>query len=182
MMRYIAFLRAINVGGRNVKMEVLRGLFEGIGFSQVATYIASGNVVFETPRTDISAVEAEIAAVLHTALGFEVAAFIRTVAQVGSVVEDVPFSQDQLAAASALNIAFLHEVPDEEQTTRLIGLRTDIDEFAVQGREIYWLCRIKQSDSKVSNAVLEKTLGVPATLRGIRTLQKMAVKFGPVGD
>jgi uncharacterized protein (DUF1697 family) len=182
MRQYIAFLRAINVGGRNVKMAVLRQLFEGLGFSQVATYIASGNVVFETPRTDTSALEAEIAAALHTALGFEVAAFIRTVAEVGRVVEDIPFSQDQLAAASALNVAFLHEPLDDEQVTRLMGFRTDIDDFAVQGREIYWMCRIKQSDSKFSNAVLEKTLGVPATLRGIWTLQKMAAKFGPVED
>ena len=182
MIRYIAFLRAINVGGRNVKMAVLRQHFEGLGFSQVATYIASGNAVFETSRTDNSALEAEIAAGLHAALGFEVATFIRTVAEVGRVVEDIPFSQDRLAAASALNIAFLHEPLDDEQTTRLMSLRTDIDDFAVQGREIYWLCRIKQSDSKFSNAVLERTLGVPATLRGNKTLQKMAAKFGPAGD
>lgn len=181
MMRYIAFLRAINVGGRNVKMEVFRQLFGGLGFSQVATYIASGNVVFETPRRNTSALEAEIAAALHAALGFQVAAFVRTVAEVGRLVEEIPFSPDQLAAASALNVAFLHEPLDDEQMTRLMGLRTDIDDFAVLGCEIYWLCRKKQSESRVSNAVLERTLGVPATLRGIKTLQKMAAKFGPAG-
>jgi uncharacterized protein (DUF1697 family) len=56
------------------------------------------------------------------------------------------------------------------------ALETDIDDFHVHGRELYWLCKRKQSESTFSNAVLEKTLGKPSTIRGMTTVQKIAAK------
>jgi uncharacterized protein (DUF1697 family) len=58
-----------------------------------------------------------------------------------------------------------------------MALKTDIDDFHVHGREIYWLCRKKQSESTFSNAVLEKTIGRRSTLRGVDTVKKMAAKY-----
>jgi uncharacterized protein (DUF1697 family) len=78
MSGYIAFLRAINVGGHTVKMETLRSLFETFGFSEVETFLASGNVIFESPEQDRTALESMIASGLQKALGYEVATFIRT--------------------------------------------------------------------------------------------------------
>jgi len=60
-----------------------------------------------------------------------------------------------------------------------MALRTDIDDFHAHGREIYWLCRRKQSESAFSNAVLEKTLGRPSTLRGANTVKQMVAKYPP---
>jgi uncharacterized protein (DUF1697 family) len=175
----IAFLRAINVGGHNVKMETLRGYFEALGFSKVETFIASGNVVFTAPARNIPALELKIERHLQTALGYAVATFIRTEGELAEIVRYEPFSPEVLAGAMALNVAFLHAPPDEAAWQRLRALRTAIDDFAVHGREIYWLCRKKQSDSTFSNAVLEKTLGGPSTLRGVSTLQKMAALYAP---
>lgn len=77
----------------------------------------------------------------------------------------------------ALNVAFLDDPPDEESRKKLMALRTDIDDFQVHGREVYWLCRKRQSESTFSNAVLEKTLGRPSTLRGANTVKRMAAKY-----
>ena len=86
MQRYIAFLRAINVGGHTVKMDALRVLFESLGFINVETFIASGNVLFETPDGDPQEMETKIEACLRSALGYEVATFIRTRAELAAIV------------------------------------------------------------------------------------------------
>jgi uncharacterized protein (DUF1697 family) len=176
MSRYIAFLRAINVGGHTVKMDHLRRLFESLGFSGVETFIASGNVVFETTSNNTQALERKTEKKLGEALGYEVATFIRTGAELAEIANYKPFRQPDLAAG-ALNIAFLADTLDDKSKGKLMALRTDIDDFHVHGREIYWLCRRKQSESIFSNAVLEKTLSRPSTLRGANTVQKMAAKY-----
>ena len=63
------------------------------------------------------------------------------------------------------------------RSRKLLALRTDIDDFRVHGREVYWSCLRKQSESKFSNAALEKALGRPSTLRGLSTVRKMAEKY-----
>ena len=177
MMRSVAFLRAINVGGHTVKMDHLRRLFESFNFSDVQTYIASGNVVFEAQEGDGRALEQTIECGLQDALGFEVAAFVRSDAELWEIANFLPFSQTKLDAAAAFNVAFLKETPDEIAVKKLMDLKSEIDDFKVHGREVYWLCKKKQSESDFSNAVLERTLGVRATLRGIRTIRKIIEKY-----
>jgi uncharacterized protein (DUF1697 family) len=178
MPRYIAFLRAVNVGGHNtVKMDFLRQLFESLGFSNVETFIASGNIVFETRSKNAQVLEREIENRLRAALGYEVATFIRTDAELAAIANYKPFSQSDLDRAAALNIAFLADGLDDKSSQRLMALRTDIDDFHIHEREVYWLCRKKQSGSKISNAVLEKVLGQKSTLRGANTVRKMAAKY-----
>lgn len=180
MPRYFAFLRAINVGGHTVKMEALRQHFESLGFTGVETFIASGNVIFETAARNPPALEKKIAAGLHKALGYEVATFIRTEAELARLAAHQPFRPAALDTAVALNIAFLTQPPDASATRRLMTLRTEIDDLALHGREVYWLCRKKQSESTFSNVVLEKALGQAATLRGINTVNKLAAKYGVI--
>ena len=177
MSRFIAFLRAINVGGHTVRMDHLRQLFESLGFSGVETFIASGNVVFETTSRNAKALERKIEKRLREALGYEVATFVRTGTELADIANYRPFRQSKLDDAVALNIAFLAEPLDDTSQKKLMALRTDIDDFHVHGREIYWLCRRKQSESTFSNAVLEKTLGRSSTLRGADTVKKIAAKY-----
>ena len=174
---YIAFLRAINVGGHTVTMGDLRAIFEGLDFSNVETFIASGNVIFESGAKDSKSLEKKIAAQLHKALGYEVATFIRTDAELARIAARPAFSQSQMDAATAFNVAFLPDALNEASRKKLMSLTTDIDSFAAHEREVYWLCRKKQSESKFSNAVLERTLSVPSTLRGMNTVKKMAEKY-----
>ena len=177
MSQFFAFLRAINVGGHTVKMDHLRQLFESLGFSGVETFIASGNVVFEATSRNPKGLETKIGNRLEEALGYEVATFIRTDAELASIAGYRSFRPSALDRAVAFNVAFLADKLDAKSKRKVMELGTDIDEFDVHEREVYWLCRRKQSESTFSNAVLEKTLGRPSTLRGVNTVQKMAAKY-----
>ena len=177
MSRYIAFLRAINVGGHTVKMDYLRQLFEAMDFTHVETFIASGNVIFDSNATNLVSLEKKIAKHLHKELGYEVATFIRTPIELAAIAAYQPFPKAVFEAA-AFNIAFLGEAPSAVAVQKLLALKNAIDDFHVNGREVYWLCRVKQSDSKFSNVILEKTLGQAATFRGAKTISKMAAQYG----
>ena len=176
MPQYIAFLRAINVGGHNVKMAELRALFEAMGFTRVETFIASGNVIFESSVEDPAALEEQIATQLQESLGYSVATFIRTPAEVARVAEYRPFGEDAMASAGAFSIAFLAEPLDPEQRLALDALTTDIDSFHTRDKEVYWLCAVKQSQSKFSNAVFERKLKIQGTFRGHKTVAKLTAK------
>ena len=177
MTHYLAFLRAINVGGHTVKMDKLREFFEQLGFSGVETFIASGNVIFAAASQDMRALEEQIEAKLRASLGYDVATFLRSTQEVNAAAIYPAFPPTQIEAAAAYNIAFLKELPSEATILKLMALRNETDDFHVHQREIYWLCQVKQSDSKFSNAVLEKTLRGLSTLRGMNTIQKIAKKY-----
>ena len=177
MSRTIAFLRAINVGGHTVRMEELRAHFAGLGLEGVESFIASGNVIFATPEDDPAALEARVEASLRAWLGYPVAVFTRTAAELGALAAYRAFPPAELEKAAALNVALLKTALGDAAVQKLMGLRTEIDDFAFHGREIYWRCLKKQSESTFSNAALEKNLGVQSTLRGLNTLQKMAQKY-----
>ncbi len=177
MQKYFTFLRAINVGGRNVKMDALRQIFESLNFDKVETFIASGNIIFESKTVNSASLEAKIEKKLQAELGYEVSTFIRSTAELAGIASHTPFPKAKLDAAAALNIGFLTAPLDEIHIQKLMALKTDIDDFHVHEREIYWLCQKKQSDSKISNAILEKKLGIKTTLRGANTIRNMAEKY-----
>lgn len=174
--RYVAFLRGINVGGHRVKMDHLRGLFETLGFHDVSTFIASGNVSFETELPDPRAVETRIEAHLKTSLGYDVATFLRTPAELTAIASSRPFSGDE--AGHTLHVGFIHEAPGEALGDTLRVLRTERDDFAVFGRELYWRCLGKTTDSLVSWPLVAKTIRVPSTMRNITTVRSLAARHG----
>jgi uncharacterized protein (DUF1697 family) len=176
--RSVAFLRAINVGGHTVKMDELRRIFEAVGLKGVETFIASGNVIFETRSNNLRRLEKTLAVALKDALGFEVATFIRTSEELSRIAKYAAFPKAALASAAAFNVAFLASAPDAKAIPKLMSLKTAVDDFHLHGREVYWLCKSRQSDSKFSNAVLEKTLGQPSTMRSATTVTKMAARYG----
>jgi uncharacterized protein (DUF1697 family) len=175
--RYIAFLRAINVGGHVVKMDRLRKLFEGQGFTNVETFIASGNVIFDGAG-HADALERAIETMLKDALGYEVSTFVRTGAELRALAAHDAFTPSAIDKATAFNVAFLSKPLDAKGKKALLALKSRVDDFHVNGREIFWLSRVKQSESVISNAVFEKTLGQRSTVRGISTVRKMAEKYG----
>lgn len=181
MPRHVAFLRAINVGGRGVvKMDRLRGLFEGFGHSiaNVETFIASGNVIFDSRTRDARALERAIAAGLREALGYEVATFIRSPAELAAIRKYEPFPlRGARTERDTLYVGFLPESPAPAAVRALRACGTDLEAFQVRGREAYWLLRGKFSDSRFSGARLEKILGMPATLRNVTTVSKLAAKY-----
>ena len=179
MPRLIAFLRAINVGGHTVTMARLRQEFEALGFTNVETFIASGNVVFTSRSADAAALEKKIEKRLQAALGYEVATFVRTAAEVATVAGYEPFKAARVKDAGACCVGFLSAPLDAASIRTLMAFKSDIDDFHTKGREVYWLCRTKQSDSTFSNYDMERALKIRATFRGINTVVRLAAKHGP---
>ena len=177
MFRFVALLRAINVGrGRTVKMQSLRRLFESLGFCKVATFIASGNVIFETAKKRTRTLERKIEKTLHETLGYEVGTFIRGEAELTKIVNYHPFSRAKLDRSWHRNIVFLEDNLSPALKRKVKALRTNTDVFEVRGREIYWLRRRKQNGT-FSTVPLEKTLGRAFTVRGADTIKRIASKW-----
>ena len=171
MPKYVAFLRAINVGGHVVKMDQLRSSFAEMGFSNVETFIASGNVLFDSKSKDTQALERKIGKHLEAKLGYAVATFVRSIAEVAQIAAYQPFEDNNLHY-----VGFLGRPPDEETAKKLHSSATELDVFHLRGRELYWLCR-RFSDSKFSGPLLEKTLGMRTTLRNSHTIKRIAAKY-----
>lgn len=174
MPRYIALLRGINLGGHTVKMDRLKGHFEELGFEKVETFIASGNVIFETASKNAAALEKKIAAHLERSLGFPALTFLRTDVELASVLEHEACAD---VGARSLYIGFLLEELPRESHAKLMAHNSKNDEFHVSGREVYWLCRSTMSESPFFRVGIEKAVGVKATVRNVTTVTKLVEKY-----
>ena len=173
MTRYVAFLRAINVGGHTVKMDRLRSLFEAMAFANVATFIASGNVLFDSGARKTELVERRIEQHLGQALGYGVATFVRALPDLAPLVAAHPFG-DFEAKGHGLYVGFLKGALSAEQARLVLTHQTPVDEFHVGARELYWLRHGNFSDSAVSVKSLERATGAPFTFRKVTTVRTLA--------
>src|ERR1043166_493108 len=136
MFRFIAFLRAINVGrGRTVKMQSLRRAFGSLGFSEVAPFIASGNVIFEPKTRDTKRLERKIERALQAALGYEVCTFVRAEDELGKIANYRPFPRSKFDETWQSNIIFLADDLSEKLKQNVEALQTKTDVFEIHGRE-----------------------------------------------
>lgn len=175
MQKFVAFLRAINVGGKSpLKMDVLKRHFESFGLEKVQTYIQTGNVIFESREQDSPELEKRIETELEKALGYNVGLFLRTMEEVVSIAGKSPFAPGE---AETVHISFLAEKPGTAACKKLTTFNSAADEFQVKGREAYNL-RHDRDASVFSNQFIEKVLGVPATTRNQTTIKKIAEKYG----
>ncbi|MGB8804275.1 MAG: DUF1697 domain-containing protein, partial [Chthoniobacterales bacterium] len=180
MFRFIAFLRAINVGGgRTVEMQSLRQIFESLGFFNVATFIASGNVVFETTTKRTETLERKIENALKEALGYEARTFVRGEDELAKIANHRPFPGSKFDETWQSNIIFLADNLNNKLKRGMYALRTKTDEFEVHGREVYWRRRRKQNGALFSTVPLEKILGPAFTVRGANTIKRIVSKYCP---
>jgi uncharacterized protein (DUF1697 family) len=174
MNKYVAFLRAINVGGNTViKMAELKQIFESMGLENVQTYIQSGNVIFESGEEDPTSLEKQIERQIETATGYKTQLFVRTFREVQSIASKSPFTAE---ANETVHITFLHGRPDRKQQQALLSFKSDADDFAIKGREVYNL-RHDREKSIFSNNFIEKILKMPGTTRNMTVIKKIAEKY-----
>lgn len=174
--RYVALLRAINVGGHVVKMDVLRKHFTKMGFANVETFIASGNVLFDATEP-VPQLEERIAFELERALGYPVGTFVRTPAELAAVVKHEAFPVDVIdPSRHTLYIGFLSSRPSAETVRKVVALRTPVDELHIHKRELYWGCRVTYSQTQVKGPALARALGMEMTVRSVTTVRKLAEK------
>jgi uncharacterized protein (DUF1697 family) len=177
MPRYVALLRAINVGGHVVKMDRLRALFSGLGFSGVETFIASGNVIFSSPEPDAAALERQVETALAEALGYPVDTFIRTPEELAAIVAHRPFGVEPAAGAGTIYVTFVARPLNAAARKQIAGLATPSDQLGCKGREVYWCRHGNLLDSTVSGTEMGKALGGPATMRNRNTIVRLVARL-----
>jgi uncharacterized protein (DUF1697 family) len=174
MYTYISLLRGINVSGqKKIKMADLKGLYEGLGFANVRTYLQSGNVVFDTHTQDARELAALIEARIEQDFGYSVTVFIRQPGDFQRILESNPFVDRPGAQPNRLLVTFLYRQSPEAKLNDLSIPPGTGDEFYIGKREIYLFCPGGYRKSKLSNNFFERKLGVPATTRNWKTVNAL---------
>lgn len=178
MSRSALFLRAINTGARRVTNEDLLAPLIAAGFSDVSAYQAAGNLIVRADGSERIALDAgTLSALLTEAYGFDTPVFVRSDAELRSVVERSPFSDDQVAATSGkVQVTFMASEPSPEQVAAVAELTPDEDLVGFNGCEWFWLPVDGVSGSKLPVAAIERVVG-PMTMRTLGTLQRILDKL-----
>jgi uncharacterized protein (DUF1697 family) len=170
----IAFLRAVNVGKRTVKMARLVDIASELGYGDPWTYINSGNLVFDAPGSR-AALEADLEGALEAAVGFEVTTFVRTAAELRRAVQARPF---KVATGDTHFVTFLKSTPSVTDRRALAQLSNDFDTLVVQGRDVHWRMRGKSTDTKLKTKDWDDIVGHHrSTSRNINTLRTLVQKL-----
>lgn len=177
MTRYLALLRGINVGGhKKILMADLRALFESNGFTEVKSYIQSGNVIFNSEIENEDELIAKIETMIEDRFEFRVPVRIRTAEEFKLIEKRMPFvGSDYLEEQNRIAITFLEAEPAEDGITELDKLVFSPDKLEIIGREAYFYCPGGFARTKLTNSVIEKRLGVSATSRNMKTFMKIMV-------
>jgi len=178
MNKYISLLRGINVGGkRKILMKDLKVLYEDLGFSNIITYIQSGNVIFETDKKNN---EKESALIIKKAIfktyGYDVPVIVRSDIELKKVFTLNPFLKSIDPDISTLGVSFLEDIPSVElkkNTEVLGGNIAPNDKFRIINNHIYILCAGKYSQSKLTNTFFESKLKMSVTTRNWKTVIKL---------
>jgi len=175
MDRYAAFLRGMNLGGRRITNDDLRSHFEALGCEAVATFRASGNVIFESDRPP-GPLTSHLEEGLEELLGYGIRVFLRSGKEVTAIAAHEPFDAKAVAAsAGKLQVALLLGPPKAKAAKEALSLSTDVDRLAIEGRELYWLPSGGISDSDLDLKGLESALGT-WTMRTMGTIDQIASK------
>lgn len=174
-MRYIALLRGVNVGGNTmIKMAELKNLFASLGFENIATYINSGNLAFDTRKADHNKLASRIETAIDKDLGKTVPVIIREQNDIARIIDANPFT-GQFDSHKEMHVLFLTENVPEEKEKQLLAAAPECERFVVNGREIY--CHLPKgvADSLLGKSFIEKKLKLSVTGRNWRTVEKLAV-------
>jgi uncharacterized protein (DUF1697 family) len=174
--RYVAFLRGMNLGNRRIKNPELKAEFERLGFSDVATFRASGNVVFGAEKGSEAKIRKQVEDGLEEGLGYDVAVFLRDLEELAAIAAQEPFSTKQVEGSKGkLQVLLLAKKPSAKAVKTVLGLASEEDLLAIDGRELYWLPNGGISDSDLDLKAIEKALG-KGTQRTMGTIEQIAAK------
>lgn len=176
MSRYAAFLRGMNVGGHRLSNEELRSHFAEMGFSDLATFRASGNVVFAGEAAKPQDVRTRIERGLARLLGYEVPTFIRNAREIKAIAAEQPFTAKHLESSKGkLQVGLLSEKPSAQAKRELLALASDEDKLVLAGRELYWLPSGGILESGLDMKGIERLLGA-MTMRTKGTVEQLVGK------
>jgi uncharacterized protein (DUF1697 family) len=168
MQKYISILRGINVGGnRVIKMDVLKMMYQNLNFTNIKTYIQSGNVIFESKNTDCETLASTISQKIKQTFGYDVPVIVKTKDEMNIVLANNPFINSQ--EAQFLHLTFLSAQPTQDNINKIKGDFGN-DAFVFAQKSVYLYCPNGYSNTKLTNGFLESKLNVMATTRNWKTV------------
>jgi uncharacterized protein (DUF1697 family) len=177
MSEYAAFLRGMNVGGHRLSNVELRTRFEKLGFSDVQTFRASGNVIFAGAPEPVTELAAHIEAGLERSLGYAVPVFLRSADEVRQIAAHRPFELSSIEASKGkLQVAMLGAKPAAKVREQILAMAGEEDLLAFGPRELHWLPSGGILDTALDFKAIERLLG-PMTTRTMGTVEQIAVKY-----
>ena len=182
MPTYVALLRGINVGGRNLlPMKDLVRLFEAAGCAGARTYIQSGNVIFGASPAKAEGLPERIVTAVADEFGYRTGVLLRTVEELGETIRNNPFAREG-ATENWLHVLFLARRPDAAAVAALDPDRSAGDAYVVRGREIYLQCPNGVGKTKLTNAYFDARLATVSTGRNWRTVRALFELAGAGGE
>ncbi len=176
-MKYVAFLRAINVGGHNkIKMDELKSLFISLGYKNVQTVIQSGNVIFETPEKSIKSITDKIEKKLKEFMKKEISVFVRKSSELEKIVTGNPFGKTKADDKIKTYVFFLYEEPPVKIEIPFKSAAGDVNVFKKIGSQVFIIVKKIPGKASSPNDLIEKTFGVPATARNWNVVCKIVDK------
>lgn len=180
---HVAFLRAVNVGGRTARKEQLIAAAQRAGAEEVSTVIASGNLLFSPG--DLSGrrapIEAALEAALADELGFSTEVFVRDRRSLTKLADGDPFDGAVDLDSGTWNVGFLRRPLGTADAERLLALTNSEDHLATAGSELHWHTVGKMSDSVLFQRPADMASaigGAVVTMRNIRTVRRLVDKLG----
>lgn len=175
MARYVAFLRAVNVGKRTVAMATARAALEDLGYDGVDSFVNSGNLLF-TGTGRSADHEKRIRARLEDEFGFEITTFVRTAAQVRSLAEEKPFGTIASGHTHFVLLPLQRLTAAQKRTVE--AMSNDRDEVQVVGRDVHWLIRAKSTETSLGPKQWRDALaGMPTTARNTTMVEKLVTRL-----
>lgn len=173
-MRFIALLRGVNVGGNTkVNMAELRASCERLGYTNVRTYINSGNIVLDSADADAGKIASQIHNAIRDDFGLDVSVMVRSMEELQQVIANNPFD-GRFESHKDMHVFFLADELPDDKLELLLTQHSDDQLIAVNGRTVYCLLRISVVDSTLGKGFLDRKLKVPATARNWRTVKTLA--------
>ena len=174
MTTYISILRGINVSGHKlIKMELLKKMCGNLGFSNIQTYIQSGNIIFHSAKTGTKKLSSTIKEAIKKEFGFDVPVITLTLAELEAIINLNPFTKDKHLDVAFFHVTILDALPGKEHIALLSKAEIKNDKFEAVKQTIYLYCPDGYGNTKLNNTFIEQKLKVSATTRNWKTINQL---------
>lgn len=174
MNTFISLLRGINVSGqKKIKMVDLIDLYHSLKFTDVKTYVQSGNVIFRSSLSDKGKISDVIEKGIAKKFGYDVKVLVKTNKEIKDIISKNPFLKKSNPELIYLYVTFLYDSPEKNVLDKLKGYTNPVDDFQIIGNTVYLYCPGGYGNTKLSNNFFEKTLKITATTRNWKTINML---------
>jgi uncharacterized protein (DUF1697 family) len=178
MASWVVFLRAVNVGKRQLKMADARKVLSDHDFGDVESHIQTGNFHLTSPLRSVAKLESEVGRVLSTHAGFDIVAIARKPAELVALVEEVDGLPEKLKGETSRYVSFCTTAPTAAATKELHAQEVEHERATVIGKDVLLEFAVPFNEATLTGARVEKILGVPGTARNITVVRALAQKWG----